>query len=97
MSREIIVRFTFDWDGYEGVDDELLIEDMGFRIEEGVTWEILKNDQPYTAEDIQSFYIWANANGFYCGELTGVWYNDETEDEVYAIEEVLTKWEEETK
>jgi hypothetical protein len=47
MSREIIVKFTFDWDGYEGVDDELLIEDLGFRIEDGVTWEILKNDHPY--------------------------------------------------
>lgn len=57
----------------------------------------LKAKELYTAEDIQSFYIWANANGFYYGELTGVWYNDETEDEVYAIEEVLTKWEEETK
>jgi len=56
MIREIIVRFTFDWEGYEDVDDELLIEDLGFRIEDGVLWEILKNDQPYTAEDMRQAF-----------------------------------------
>ena len=65
---------------------------------EAIDTVVKKLEKPtYTAEDIHSFYIWANANGFYYGELTGVWYNDETEDEVYTIEEVLTKWEEETK
>lgn len=57
----------------------------------------LKAEELYPPEDIQSFNVWANANGYYYGDLNEVWYNDDTEDEVYTIEELLTKWKEETK
>ena len=51
----------------------------------------------YTAEDMQSFFSWAINNGWFYGELTELWYNDEEEIEVFSIEDVLKLWEEKTK
>mgnify|MGYP007041129566 CR=1 FL=1 len=50
----------------------------------------------YSAKDVQSFFSWADNNGWSYGELTELWYNDEEEIEGLTIEEVLKIWEEAT-
>ena len=50
----------------------------------------------YSAKDVQSFFSWADNNGWSYGELTELWYNDEEELEGLTIEEVLKIWKEAT-
>lgn len=50
----------------------------------------------YSAKDVQSFFSWADNNGWSYGELTELWYNDEEEFEGLTIEEVLKIWKEAT-
>ena len=54
----------------------------------------VNENQPYSANDLHKFWIWANANGWYCANLTELWYNDETGDVPYEIEEIIKLWEE---
>ena len=48
----------------------------------------------YTPAEMESFYTWANNNGWYYGELTELWHNDEEDLEGLIIDDVLKIWEE---
>ena len=48
----------------------------------------------YTPAEMESFYTWANDNGWSYGELTELWYNDEEDLEGLIIDDVLKIWEE---
>ena len=48
----------------------------------------------YTSADIQAFFSWATDNGWYYGELTELWHNDEEDLEGLIIDDVLKIWEE---
>lgn len=44
MKRKIIVELTFDWDDYEDVSDELMLEDAGFEeLKDGVSYRIIES------------------------------------------------------
>ena len=47
----------------------------------------------YTPAEMESFYTWANNNGWYYGELTELWHNDEEDLEGLIIDDVLKIWE----
>ena len=42
MKRELIVKFTIDWDEYDDVCDELVFEDLELELKTGVAVEIVK-------------------------------------------------------
>ena len=48
----------------------------------------------YTPAEMESFYTWANNNGWYYGELTELWHNDEEDLGGLIIDDVLKIWEE---
>ena len=50
-NRKIIIEFSVDWNDYEDVSDELIVEDMGILegLKEGVKYRIVK-DQANTDE-----------------------------------------------
>lgn len=51
--------------------------------------------QPYTAEELQSFWRWTNSNGWSYGELMELWYNDDEDDVIgLTIDELIKIWEE---
>lgn len=55
---------------------------------------MVNEKQPYTPDDMQSFWIWAYNNGWDYGELTEGWYHcDQMDDTKHTIEEVLKIWE----
>lgn len=49
MPRKILIEFTVDWEDYDDVNVELIVEDAGIidSLKEGVTYRIL-NDKPTT-------------------------------------------------
>lgn len=51
------------------------------------------NEKCYTPADMEAFWRWADANGWYYGELEEMWYNDDEELEALKIEDVLKLWE----
>lgn len=51
--RKILVEFTFDWDDYEDVDDELMFEDAALELRDGVSYKIIK-PEPVSAPSISS-------------------------------------------
>jgi len=67
-------------------------------IGEAIDTMIAEVENPrYFAKDVQSFFSWADNNGWYYGKLTELWYNDEEEFEGLTIEEILKIWKEATK
>lgn len=65
-------------------------------IKEAIDTVIAEVEKPlYSAKDVQSFFSWADNNGWSYGELTELWYNDEEELEGLTIEELLKIWKEE--
>jgi frataxin-like iron-binding protein CyaY len=60
----------------------------------------VNSKQPYNALDMQSFWIWANANGYFYSELNECWLNEDDETDFateYTIDEVIDQWKEENK
>jgi frataxin-like iron-binding protein CyaY len=56
----------------------------------------VNSKQPYNALDMQSFWIWANANGYFYSPLNECWLNEDNETDFateYTIEEVIKLWE----
>lgn len=67
-----------------------LIGRIGDEVMEAIDTVIADVEKPlYSAKDVQSFFSWAENNGWSYGELTELWYNDEEELEGLTIEEVL--------
>lgn len=77
------------------------VEDMPHgpaTIGEAIDTVVAEVEKPrYSAKDVQSFFSWADNNGWSYGELTELWYNDEEEIEGFTIEDVIEKWEGSTK
>lgn len=48
----------------------------------------------YSSNDIQSFWIWANANGYYYRELTELWHNNYNDTFELTLDEIIKHWEE---
>ena len=57
-------------------------------------------EKKWTDIDMQSFWIWANANGYYYSELNECWLNEDNETDFateYTIDEVIDIWKEKQK
>ena len=42
MKREILVKFIIDWEDYDDVCDELILEDLELNMKVGASYEIIK-------------------------------------------------------
>lgn len=78
---------------YDGTS-ELLEWDMGVFNKAIDTVVAYCEQKTYTPAEMESFYTWANDNGWSYGELTELWYNDEEDLEGLIIDDVLKIWEE---
>ena len=63
--RKIIIELQIDWEGYEDVSDELIVEDAIEAKVNGVGWILLpKKETPFSEEDMRdySFFFSKNIN-----------------------------------
>lgn len=78
--RNIIIELQIDWEGYEDVSDELIVEDAIEAKVNGVGWTLLpKKETPFSEEDMIELLQWFN----YCF-LKGL-HEDKTTQEMLKI------------
>lgn len=69
MKREILLKITIDWEDYDDVCDELVIEDLELKMKSGSYYEILES-----VSDAIDFAEWIDSEGW--RQIEGSkWYN----------------------
>lgn len=93
--RKIIIELQVNWEGYEDVADELIVEDAIEAKVNGVGWTVLpKKETPFSEGDMEDFVEWISNNQFvYNGDLwisTKIHYSGCA----YLHNEILKLWQE---
>jgi hypothetical protein len=73
-------------------ESSLIIKNSDIDFISGAEWVL--EQCPYSKSDIAKIVNWITINGYYFAGLMELWYNDETEDTSYTIEEIIELWEE---
>lgn len=87
----IIIKLTVDWEEYEGVAPEIIVEDCLEITKGGVRYEILPNTPQGNKESEIAFAEWCYSNGYtFSGSPLYVgWFDKSGEgvepDEIYGL------------
>ena len=74
--RKILIELQIDWEGYEDVSDELIVEDAIEAKVEGVGWTLLR--QPLVSGSLPCYHSFIQKDTYWkscthCGMIAPLW------------------------